>query len=67
MEDDSMPAPTAEIKLRLLPEAAEGLRVAASTLRTWALSGRVPYIKMGKQLMFLESDIENLIRSSRVG
>jgi excisionase family DNA binding protein len=61
-----MPA-TAEVKLRPLAEAASGLRIAPSTLRTWALAGRIPYVKLGKQLMFLESDIDNLIRSSRVG
>jgi predicted site-specific integrase-resolvase len=65
MEEIRMPA-TAEDKLRPLAEAANELRVATITLRTWCLAGKIAYYRIGKQIMLLQSDLDNLVRSARV-
>jgi excisionase family DNA binding protein len=55
-------------KLRLIPlaEAATELRIAPVTLRGWLLAGRIPYHRIGRQLMVLQSDLDSFVRSSRV-
>jgi hypothetical protein len=58
---------TAEVQLFPLNEAAALLRIAPVTLRGWCLSGKIGYFRIGRQLMLSQSDIDNLIRSSRVG
>ena len=62
-----MPAETAAPdELYPLAEAAEKLRVATHTLRHWCLSGKVSYCRIGAQLMLLQSDIDDFVRSSRI-
>lgn len=60
-----MPA-TAEIKLFPLAEAAGTLRISPQTLRGWCLSGRIPFHRIGRQIMLSAVDLENLVRSARV-
>jgi predicted site-specific integrase-resolvase len=61
-----MPATAPADQLFPLAEAADKLRVAAFTLRHWCLKGKVPYIRLGRQIMLLESDINSFVRSNRV-
>jgi excisionase family DNA binding protein len=53
-------------ELRPLREAAAALRIAPVTLRGWLLAGRLPYHRVGRQLMVLQSDLDSFVRSSRV-
>jgi excisionase family DNA binding protein len=55
-----------EIKLKPLAEAASELRIKPATLRAWSLAGKLPFVKLGRQIMFLQSDLDQLVRSSRV-
>jgi hypothetical protein len=57
---------TDEDKLLRLAEAASELRVATFTLRHWCLSGKISYHRIGAQLMLLQSDINEFVRSSRI-
>jgi excisionase family DNA binding protein len=53
-------------ELRPLSEAAAALKIAPVTLRGWLLAGRLPYHRIGRQLMVLQSDLDSFVRSSRV-
>ena len=61
-----MRATAAPDQLYPLAEAAEKLRIAPFTLRGWCLKGKLPYCRVGNQIMLLESDLEGFIRSSRI-
>jgi excisionase family DNA binding protein len=47
-------------------ETAEMLRLKPSTLRAWVLRRRIPYVKLGRRVMFRRSDVEALIARSVV-
>ena len=47
-------------------EVADLLRLRLSTIRSWILQRRVPYIKMGGRVFFRKIDLLELIESSRV-
>ncbi len=50
-------------------EAAEYLGVAPATLPTWRCTGRyvLPYLKIGRKIYYLKSDLDHFIASHRVG
>ena len=52
-------------KLLKVAEAADVLSVSPFTLYTWARSGRVPVVKLGKALRFRPEDLAALVRRSR--
>jgi excisionase family DNA binding protein len=49
-----------------LSEAADRLRVAKHTLRQWCLAGKVSYVRLGGQIMLLQSDLDSFVMASRV-
>jgi excisionase family DNA binding protein len=49
-----------------LNEAANRLRIAPITLRGWCRAGKLAYHRIGHQMMISQSDLDDLIRSSRV-
>jgi excisionase family DNA binding protein len=53
-------------KLMTVSEFAAETRLALSTVRAWVLTRRVPFVKMGKRVLFRRSDVEALIASSLV-
>jgi excisionase family DNA binding protein len=52
-------------ELRRTVEAAGRLKVHPATLRRWAREGKIPAVRIGRHLQFLDSDIEACIRSHR--
>ena len=53
--------------LLTLPEAAPVLRVKVSTLRSWVLHRKIPYVKLlGGRVFLRRSDCESLITASVV-
>lgn len=50
-------------------QAAHTLRIQPQTLAVWACNKRygLPYIKVGRRVMYLTSDLEAFISSNRVG
>jgi excisionase family DNA binding protein len=50
-----------------LHEAAQRLGVSPHTLRTWAVyQHRVPFLRLGRRLLFSLADLEAFERASRV-
>ena len=47
-------------------EAAEILRLKPSTVRAWVLHRRIPYVKLGRRVLFRRADLEALIARSVV-
>lgn len=52
--------------LLTLPEAVPMLRVKVSTLRSWVLHRKIPYVKLGGRVFLRRSDLEALIAASVV-
>ena len=50
----------------VLDAAAERLGIPPLTLRRWTRERRLPFLKMGKRVMFKLSDLEAFERASRV-
>ncbi len=44
--------------------AAARLRLRASTLRTWARSGKVPHRRLGRALRFSEADLRQIVEAA---
>jgi excisionase family DNA binding protein len=57
---------TAPADLFPIAEAAQRLRIATSTLREWCLSGKISYLRLGRQIMLTREDLQEFLRSSRV-
>jgi len=49
-----------------LNEAAKILRLKPSTMRAWVLRRRIPFVKLGRRVLFRRSDLEALIARSVV-
>jgi excisionase family DNA binding protein len=49
-----------------LDEAAALLRLKPSTMRAWVLRRKIPFVKLGRRVLFRRSDLEALIASSLV-
>jgi excisionase family DNA binding protein len=52
--------------LLTVSEAAEILRLRVSTIRAWVCQRKIPYVKVGRLVRILRSDVEALIKSSFV-
>ncbi len=48
-------------KLLTVPEAAEALRVSVNTIRAWVFQRRIPVIRVGRKLVFKESDLIKVV------
>jgi len=56
-----------DIRNLSLIDAAARIGVAPHTLRRWAVyQGRLPYLKLGRRLLFRPSDLEAFERASLV-
>lgn len=55
-----------ETQLITVPEAADFFRVTISTIRSWVLYKRIPYVKVGGAVRFRRADCENLIAARTV-
>lgn len=56
----------ADTGLLTLVEASGLLRLKVSTLRSWVLKRRIPYVKFSGRVFFKRSDLEKLIADSVV-
>jgi excisionase family DNA binding protein len=52
--------------LLTLSEASALLRLKVSTLRSWILMRRIPYVKFSRRVFLRRSDLEALISNSLV-
>ena len=57
---------TMRSELLNIAEAAELLRLKPSTLRAWVLRRRIPFVKLGRRIMFRRSDLDALITDSLI-
>jgi len=48
-------------KLLTVPEAAEALRVSVNTIRAWVFQRKIPVIRVGRKLVFKESDLIKIL------
>lgn len=55
------------IKLLTPEEVCERLRVKLSTLYQWTAHKRIPYVKIGGQNRFRESDLEGWLEENTKG
>jgi len=53
-----------ESRLLDVRETARMLRLKESTVRSWILQRRIPYVKMGRRVFVRESDAQAVIDSS---
>jgi excisionase family DNA binding protein len=53
-------------ELLSIPEAAQLLRLQPSTIRSWVLKRKLPYLKLGRLVRLRRADIEALINRSVV-
>jgi len=49
-----------------LEAAGKFLGVSPHTVRLWARTGRVPFFKLGRRLVFDRADLEAFLRGNRV-
>ena len=42
-------------------EAAKALRLSVSTLRAWCFYRKIPFIRVGRRVLFRASDLEKII------
>lgn len=54
------------MRLLNVDEVAAILRIAPSTLRDWIFLRKIPFIKVGRRVMFHPHDIYEFIRKNRV-
>ncbi len=47
-------------------EAAAFCHIRTSTIRSWILKSRVPYVKLGRRVFLRKADLEKLIADSVV-
>lgn len=47
-------------------EAANELRLSIHTIRAWVQKKRIPYIRMGRKMLFKREDLEELVRKNTV-
>lgn len=58
---------TAHARNYALKEAAERLGVSHHTLRAWAIyRGLVPYVRLGRKILFKPADLEAFEQKNRV-
>jgi len=55
-----------DTELLTIAEAADLLRLRPSTLRSWILKRRIPFVKLGSRVFIRRSDCEALIAASVV-
>jgi excisionase family DNA binding protein len=71
-ELESVPEQTNSLMLRshelmTAIEAANQLRIHPVTLQRWAREGRVPYLKLGRKVLFSASQLNRWIESNYTG
>lgn len=48
-------------KVYTIKEVAEVFRVHKNTIINWKKSGKLPYVKVGRRVLFKESDVKKLM------
>lgn len=48
-------------KVYTIKEVAEVFRVHKNTINNWKKSGKLPYVKVGRRVLFKESDVKKLM------
>ena len=51
-------------ELLTVSEAGAMLRLKESTIRSWILKKKIPYVKLGRRVFVRQSDAQNAIESS---
>jgi len=57
---------TSKHELLTVPEAGKLLRIQTSTVRSWILQRRIPFVKMGRLVRIRKADCLALITTSLV-
>jgi excisionase family DNA binding protein len=67
LKPESFPEPLEAVEPLLdVPEAADFLHLKASTVRSWLLKKRLPYVKLGRKVFLRRCDLRELITNSLV-
>lgn len=53
-------------QLLTVNEAAEALRLQASTIRAWILQRKIPFVRLGRRVFVRRSDCDQLISNNVV-
>ena len=48
-------------ELLTINEAAKALRVSVHTLRAWTLHRKIPFVRVGRKVLFKALDLEKLV------
>ncbi len=54
------------MELRNPREAARELKVSLHTLRSWQYQKKLPYVKLGRKILFRQEDLEAFVNRSMV-
>jgi excisionase family DNA binding protein len=60
------PQPTTDTDLMDVPETATYTHLQQSTIRSWILQRRIPFVKLGRRTFVRRSDLDRLITGSLV-
>ncbi len=52
--------------LKSVSEAATELGISIHTLRAWVSMRKIPYVKLGRRVMFLQDDLDSFVKRNRV-
>jgi excisionase family DNA binding protein len=55
-----------QLDLLTVPESAALLRLKISTIRSWRLKRRIPFVKIGGKVLVRRSDIEEFVAKNVV-
>jgi excisionase family DNA binding protein len=55
-----------QLDLLTVPESAALLRLKTSTIRSWRLKRRIPFVKIGGKVLVRRSDIEEFVAKNVV-
>lgn len=55
-----------ETELMTVPEVADTLRLAESTIRAWILQRRIPFIKLSRLVRIRRSDVQALVEAKAI-
>lgn len=62
-----LPAPTGDIRLLTIKDAARYLSAHVWFLRTLVWGHKIPFLKLGNRLLFDIKDLDNFVESMKVG
>jgi len=49
-----------------LPEGARELKISVHTMRAWVFQKRIPFVRLGRRILFRRSDLEDFVKRNLV-